>query len=299
MPTNPNQSPWPGQKHPISTERVVSNIPKDGIDGSWTYPSPQMFYNALKRKGKDDNVEEKDMATVVAIHNNMNENTWREILKWERLHSAECDCPKLSRFFGRVGATGLDLNRLSAWGGALIAHDHSPLARLKMLFGYPAPFDRHDWVLNRCGREVRYVIDYYHDETVSSHDRMPTSLADAHSVQSISFVVRPALDSVEALVDRVRMFTASIVAGSQKEVALPPEGLGRKPTAATATKTMTSETNSSLVREVGDKCGKAFHAWQACVKEGGGEGDACSQQHLAMEFCMAKASTGPPMLLVA
>ena len=26
---------------------------------------------------------------------------------------------------------------------------------------YDKPFDRHDWYVNRCGREVRYIIDYY------------------------------------------------------------------------------------------------------------------------------------------
>ena len=23
------------------------------------------------------------------------------------------------------------------------------------------PFDRHDWTVDRCGKEVRYIIDYY------------------------------------------------------------------------------------------------------------------------------------------
>jgi Cytochrome c/c1 heme lyase len=40
----------------------------------------------------------------------------------------------------------------------------SPLARLKSWFGGPLPFDRHDWYLDRCGKEVRYVIDFYFDE---------------------------------------------------------------------------------------------------------------------------------------
>jgi hypothetical protein len=31
-------------------------------------------------------VEERDMDTVVAIHNNMNENTWMQLLAWEKLH---------------------------------------------------------------------------------------------------------------------------------------------------------------------------------------------------------------------
>lgn len=39
--------------------------------------------NALSRKGKVGDTEESDIDVVVAIHNNMNENTWKEILKWE------------------------------------------------------------------------------------------------------------------------------------------------------------------------------------------------------------------------
>jgi cytochrome c heme-lyase len=29
------------------------------------------------------------------------------------------------------------------------------------LLGYHAPFDRHDWVVDRCGKRVEYVIDFY------------------------------------------------------------------------------------------------------------------------------------------
>ena len=28
-------------------------------------------------------------------------------------------------------------------------------------FRYELPFDRHDWIVDRCGKEVRYIIDYY------------------------------------------------------------------------------------------------------------------------------------------
>ena len=30
-----------------------------------------------------------------------------------------------------------------------------------MLLGYQAPFDRHDWIVDRCGQRVDYVIDFY------------------------------------------------------------------------------------------------------------------------------------------
>lgn len=45
MPLEPNQLPCPGQRKPLSTERVASNIPKGGTDGTWLFPSPQMVFN--------------------------------------------------------------------------------------------------------------------------------------------------------------------------------------------------------------------------------------------------------------
>ena len=48
MPLEPNQQPSPGQRQLISTQRVQSNIPKGGTDGTWLYPSPQMFYNGAQ-----------------------------------------------------------------------------------------------------------------------------------------------------------------------------------------------------------------------------------------------------------
>lgn len=83
MPTNPNQQPHKEQTAPLSTHRVQSLIPKAGTDETWQYPSPQMFYNSLKRKGKDKDVSEEDMDIVIAIHNNMNERTWKQVMQWE------------------------------------------------------------------------------------------------------------------------------------------------------------------------------------------------------------------------
>ena len=37
----------------------------------------------------------------------------------------------------------------------------SPRARINTILGYTAPFDRHDWVVDRCGTKVDYVIDFY------------------------------------------------------------------------------------------------------------------------------------------
>eukprot|EP00595_Chromulina_sp_UTEXLB2642_P003461 CAMPEP_0196763714 /NCGR_PEP_ID=MMETSP1095-20130614/4591_1 /TAXON_ID=96789 ORGANISM="Chromulina nebulosa, Strain UTEXLB2642" /NCGR_SAMPLE_ID=MMETSP1095 /ASSEMBLY_ACC=CAM_ASM_000446 /LENGTH=133 /DNA_ID=CAMNT_0042117483 /DNA_START=246 /DNA_END=644 /DNA_ORIENTATION=+ len=133
MPSVANQLKAPGQKIPLSTERVPSQIPKGGTDNdTWVYPSPQMFWNALVRKNKVEGAAEEYMDTVVAIHNNMNENTWKQILEWENIYSVKIrgdtssDLPKLLKFTGRPD-------------------ELSPKAKIKMLFGHSPPFDRHDW----------------------------------------------------------------------------------------------------------------------------------------------------------
>jgi len=84
----------------------------------------------------------------------------------------DCTNPKLLRFQGR-------------------AKDFSPRARIRHWLGYELPFDRHDWVIDRCGREVRYIIDYYGCEP--QPDRSVPIFLD----------VRPALDSFSAFKDRV------------------------------------------------------------------------------------------------
>lgn len=139
----------------------------------WQYPSEAQFFRAMRRKGWDPNAE--DMKSVVAIHNAVNERCWHEVSQWESRHAAECPCgPKLKRFQGKP-------------------KDYSPKARLLNLLGYKLPFDRHDWVVDRCGREVRYVIDFYNAAPP------PGSLAPA----AVYLDVRPALDSAEALYDRL------------------------------------------------------------------------------------------------
>ncbi len=77
----------------MSKIRVYSSIPRsqptetDSIESSstWLYPSEQMFYNAMKRKGSEPRPE--DMQLVVNIHNIVNEQCWMEILKWESMHN--------------------------------------------------------------------------------------------------------------------------------------------------------------------------------------------------------------------
>ncbi len=107
-----------------------------------------MFFEAMKRKSFSPN--EKDMSAIVPIHNAVNERAWSQIKQWEssspRLQALNKSCggPKLRSFSG-------DASKIS------------PKARVMGWLGYQEPFDRHDWVVERCdGKEgVEYVIDFY------------------------------------------------------------------------------------------------------------------------------------------
>lgn len=176
-----NQNPAPDQPFLLPTSRQTSTIPKaivnQGESHFWQYPSQQMFWNAMLRKGwrwKEEDITQKDMDDIIKIHNANNEQAWQEVLKWEALHVKECGDPKLKSFGGK-------------------ATDYSPRARIRQLMGYELPFDRHDWIIDRCGKEVRYVIDYYDGGKVDN--KFQFALLD----------VRPAMDSFENVWDRMKV----------------------------------------------------------------------------------------------
>ncbi|KAL6898604.1 cytochrome c/c1 heme-lyase [Trichoderma evansii] len=117
---------------------------ESGVDasGNWVYPSEKMFFDAMKRKGYD--AREVDMKTVVPIHNAVNERAWAKIKEWEAPYLVESKCggPKLTSFANK-------------------SERMTPTARINTILGYTAPFDRHDWIIDRCGTRVDYVIDFY------------------------------------------------------------------------------------------------------------------------------------------
>ncbi|XP_053388555.1 holocytochrome c-type synthase-like, partial [Mercenaria mercenaria] len=174
----PNQRPAPDQPFPLSTDREVSGIPRAGTEDNWVYPSQQMFWNAMLRKGwrwKEDEISQNDMGHIIKIHNSNNEQAWQEVLMWEALHARECTNPKLKKFGGK-------------------AKDYSPRAKIRSWMGYELPFDRHDWIVDRCGKEVRYIIDYYDGGKV-----------DKTTYQFTLLDVRPAYDSFSAFWDRSKV----------------------------------------------------------------------------------------------
>ncbi|KAL3941877.1 MAG: hypothetical protein SGBAC_003828 [Bacillariaceae sp.] len=207
------QLPTAMQKEELSTNRVSSTIPKGGGDGSsgqtWTYPSPQQFYNALSRKGKLGNdTAEEDMESVVALHNNMNEKTWAQVVEWEKQTYGPTK-PKLLKFAGRPT-------------------DLSPKAMLKhYLLGHPLPFDRHDWtVLRDNGEPVRYIIDYYYDDTRGQSmetGKLP-ELHDRDASPTLLIDVRPALDGPEQLFARAVKMPYKIWSAETSFTPLPLKG---------------------------------------------------------------------------
>ncbi|GMF64978.1 unnamed protein product [Phytophthora lilii] len=163
----------------LSTARAVSPIPKgdftpahqSGTEDKWEYPSEDMYFKAMKRKGWAPDAQQ--MKTIVAIHNTVNEQSWREVLKWESFHPTK-EPVKLKKFMGKPT-------------------EYSPKAKIMNTIGWSVlPFDRHDWIVDRDGKEVRYVIDFYSGQPEPGRPL------------SVYLDVRPALDSVEGVVDRLR-----------------------------------------------------------------------------------------------
>lgn len=146
----------------LSTDRVISTIPRFGakkdekesnpkepldpsLQTNWVYPSPAQFYSAMARK--NHNPQEQDMNVVVPIHNAVNERAWQQILQWERIADGgksfqSCGGPQLVSFKGKPK----ELTWRAWW---------------KSMLGYERPFDRHDWEVDRCGKRIKYIIDFY------------------------------------------------------------------------------------------------------------------------------------------
>ncbi|CAJ2511328.1 Uu.00g069530.m01.CDS01 [Anthostomella pinea] len=167
--------PWP---RPANMEQETG---ADAASGNWIYPSEKMFFEAMKRKGHDPRTA--DMRTVVPIHNAVNERAWAEIKAWEGpwVEGSSCGGPRLHSFSG-------------------LSTSLSPRARFNMLLGYQAPFDRHDWVVDRCGKEIEYVIDFY-------AGRNSSGARDAAGKLSFYLDVRPKLNSWEGV--KMRAFRAA------------------------------------------------------------------------------------------
>ncbi|TFY68243.1 hypothetical protein EVG20_g3636 [Dentipellis fragilis] len=177
----------------LSSSREMSSIPrKDGEN--WVYPSEAQFFAAMARK--NHNPHATDMRVVVPIHNAVNERAWGDIMRWETGRGGEkCGGLKLVSFKGKP-------------------KELSPRARFMTLMGYAPPFDRHDWIVDRCGTRIRYVIDFY-----SGRNTQPGSA-------NVSFFLdaRPALDSWEGVKMRASRFVEKWVGSIFQSPSTAPSG---------------------------------------------------------------------------
>jgi hypothetical protein len=100
---------------------------------------------------------------------------------------------------------------------------------------YKGLFDRHDWYVDRCGKEVRYVIDFYQGHSsdpdtpamylarlvymstifLPSPLSLPKLLYCLHLARYLD--VRPALDSFEAAIDRLRIWSRKFFSFSKDD----------------------------------------------------------------------------------
>lgn len=175
--------PSPSPNGRLPTDRETSSIPR--ADGSkWVYPSQAQFYSAMERK--NHNPHAQDMKVIVPIHNAVNERAWAEVLKWEAGQGGDkCGGVKLVSFKGRPQERTPKARWLTLLGYV------SLLFMLQQILTFPRyapPFDRHDWVVDRCGTRTRYVIDFYTGR-------------QGPSASNVSFYldVRPALDNWEGV----------------------------------------------------------------------------------------------------
>jgi cytochrome c heme-lyase len=162
----------------VPAHRIPATGRGNSEDGKeWLNPSGGQLFRALKRKNKP--IEKEEGLEVAVVHQFVTRSTWNAILEYENLHMEQCPTPKLHSFVGKDGI-------------------FSPKAKLMSWFGV-VPFDRHDWVVDRCGKEVRYIIDYYSQE---DEDDLIYSI-DA----------RPDLFTIGGFSDRARVLWRRLLAG--------------------------------------------------------------------------------------
>ncbi|GMH90402.1 hypothetical protein TrST_g5522 [Triparma strigata] len=166
------QTPRPGQDFPLHTSRSVSSIPK----ANYT-PSHQSQVGSSEEKDKWVYPSEQQYFNAVM------RKGWKGV--------EPKDIPEVVRIHNFVNERG--------W-----AEDPSPKSILNRLMGYSAPFDRHDWIVERVRpalfheeimgykglvkEEVRYVIDFY----------------QGTGGMGCYLDVRPAVDGVQEIWDRIK-----------------------------------------------------------------------------------------------
>ncbi|KAJ5238499.1 hypothetical protein N7468_003118 [Penicillium chermesinum] len=197
-PQSNSESPSPYAASHGCPSNAETETGRDEATGNWIYPSEKQFFEALMRKGNTPGSTSSaselatSVASIIPIHNAVNERAWQQILEWERNAPSEdpgskkCGGPKLYSFRG----LGVEPQFLS------------PRARLNGWLGYQRPFDRHDWVVERCGGEH---VEYEKPGGTSTQPGLTGNAGPG----KLSFYldVRPKLNSYEGWRMRFNRFT--------------------------------------------------------------------------------------------
>jgi len=125
------------------------------------------------------------------------------------------------------------------------------------------------------------VIDYYYDDGSASQDQRP-SLTSPNSVKSIYVDVRPAADSMEAIIDRLRKFPERTTEAMERDKR------GCRFTVAHQNEVkelnrVEAEKTKQKFEEIQTRCAARFKEVQQCQGD-----EACEKATLGMNYCMAQ-----------
>jgi len=169
-------------------------------------------------------------------------------------------------------------------------------ARGKALLGYGWPFDRHDWYVDRAGKPVHYIIDYYYNPLGPALSPSEVTTLKVKHTHMIHVDVRPAVEDVGSVLDRLLAFPARASAalsrprylaeGLDPAKAPPPEAQEPHGGAQAATAPPpASAAAGSKWEEVDVKCGPLLASLQGM---GAGEDDARRSTSVALNYCMGR-----------
>jgi hypothetical protein len=191
----------------------------------------------------------------------------------------------------------------------------SPKAQLKRALGFGLPFDRHDWYVDRGGSKRHYVIDYYFNPDGEALAPAPAAAAAAASIaaagalatpaalppppaappgsagfdpdasarftRQIYVDVRPAVEDLSSLADRLRMFPSRLAAALRRPrftaEGLDPAGAPKDGGAAAAEPAYSSDRHSDAPAAAG-RAAPAVAAGAAGAAGAGAETDPLWQQ---------------------
>ncbi|KAI8805721.1 cytochrome c/c1 heme lyase-domain-containing protein [Cladochytrium replicatum] len=163
------------------------NQPGTASTGTWASWLPWSSPKEPKPTQEEIAVRQREaeIAMVLRLQQMVKNECWRKILAWEGMtDSSKCGGPKVIKY-----------EKVTKY---------TPKARVNhLLLGHKLPFDRQDWTIDRCGKTVRYIVDFYPGE--KPKDDWQLQNADTHGL-SMYMDVRPAVEGPGSIWHRIKMW---------------------------------------------------------------------------------------------